>query len=104
MTEETLFHLAQQQPDPTARIAFLDRVCVNQPELRARLERLLQAGDAPASFLNRPAVPPEAPPSPPTGAFQDRDDQGQVFLKEAVGNQIGHYKLLQKLGEGGMGA
>src|SRR5947209_13424593 len=99
MTEETLFYLAQQQPDPAARAAFLDQACVNQPELRTRLEKLLRAGDAPASFLDRPA----ATSDPQTGACPDRDEPGHPPPMEGGGSQIGPYKLLQKLGEGGMG-
>src|SRR5437588_12871133 len=102
MNEETLFHLAQQQPDPAARAAFLDQACVNQPEVRARLEKLLQAHDAPLSFLDKPAVNPAATPAPQTGEFQARDQQGRASSQEAVGNQVGPYKLLQQIGEGGM--
>jgi serine/threonine protein kinase len=93
MNEETLFHLAQQQPDAAARAAFLDQACAGQPELRARLEKLLQAHDHPASLLDRP---------PLEAAAVERQTQPS-HVQEAVGGQIGPYKLLQKLGEGGMG-
>jgi serine/threonine protein kinase/tetratricopeptide (TPR) repeat protein len=70
--------------DPTARQAFLDEACAGQPELRVRVEALLRAhagqygeGRATTGFT----------PTPP----------------ESVGRRVGPYKLLQKLGEGGMG-
>jgi eukaryotic-like serine/threonine-protein kinase len=55
VNEESLFHQALAQPNPAARAAFLDEACVGQPELRARLEKLLQAHDKPANLLTRPA-------------------------------------------------
>ena len=51
---KNLFVAALDQPDPTARQAFLDRECAGDCELRKRLETLLNAHDAPASALNRP--------------------------------------------------
>ena len=49
MNEESLFHLALQQPE-ASRAAFVDQACANQPELRARLE------GGPASSALRPVV------------------------------------------------
>src|SRR5262245_45075607 len=86
---EALFHEALKLK-PEERNLFLAQTCANEPELRRRVDELLQAqGDA-GEFL--PETPKMAPPvvaSP---------------LTEKPGDQIGRYKLLQKLGEGGMGA
>ena len=54
MNEESLFHQALQQPDAAARAAFLDQACADQPALRARLEKLLRAHDAPAGLFAQP--------------------------------------------------
>ncbi|HMP15785.1 MAG TPA: hypothetical protein PKD72_02080, partial [Gemmatales bacterium] len=53
MTEETLFELARNTPE-AERAALLDRACAGQPELRARVEALLQA-DADSSPLSKPS-------------------------------------------------
>jgi WD40 repeat protein/serine/threonine protein kinase len=101
MNEESLFHLALELPNPAARAVFLDGACAGQPELRARLDKLLQAHEQPASFLEKPA---------PAEGDTIGDLPGQRVTRGAVprltegpGTLIGPYKLLQQLGEGGMG-
>src|SRR5688572_13901182 len=84
-----LFLAATELP-LAGRAAFLTTHCGDDAELRAAVERLLVAHDQPESVLARPA------PGMPTAA--DR-----VPLKEAPGTQVGPYKLLQQIGEGGMG-
>jgi eukaryotic-like serine/threonine-protein kinase len=79
------------------RSAYLDRECRDDAELRQRLDALLKAHDAPASALEQPLATGEFTPDlnatlPPAP------------LTEQAGERIGPYKLLQKLGEGGMGA
>ncbi len=55
MNERALFEAALEIRDPAERSAYLDLACVNQPELRSRVEELLEAHDAAGSFLNVPA-------------------------------------------------
>jgi tetratricopeptide (TPR) repeat protein len=107
MTEESLFHEALARP-PAERAAFLDAACAGQPELRAAVEGLLAAHEAPASLLDRPTVarpqtldsqpaPPEAAPPHlvPTTDYHPPGEPGAVIA--------GRYTLQQKIGEGGMG-
>ena len=42
--------------DPADRAAILDRECLDDPELRRRVEALLKAHDEFSSFLNDPVV------------------------------------------------
>jgi serine/threonine protein kinase/WD40 repeat protein len=75
------------------RQAFLDQQCGTDSVLRKQVERLLAASDKAGSFLDRPAQAlgfngPTAPLPP---------------LTEGPGTVIGPYKLLQQIGEGGMG-
>src|SRR5579884_3580620 len=108
MNEESLFYLAQQQPDAAARAAFLDEACANQPEVRARLEKLLEAHDAPVSLFNKPAVEMDTTLEPAASSSRGSGiDEDSSFSSappaEKPGTRIGPYKLLQQIGEGGMG-
>src|SRR5262249_27142041 len=72
---------------------FLDRACNGDASLRRRIELLLQSHGKAQNFLE-PAVPASANPTiaislPPA---------------EKPGDVIGHYKIREKLGEGGCGA
>jgi serine/threonine protein kinase/tetratricopeptide (TPR) repeat protein len=83
---------------PADRAAALDLACGGDAELRLRVEALLKAHDAPDSLLDEPAVDPAAMQEP-----TDDERRGASPPAEAVGTLIGPYKLLQTLGEGGMG-
>jgi WD40 repeat protein len=100
MHEETLFHLALAKP-ADERAAFLDRECAGDPALRRHVEALLQAHEHPGSFLANPAVGPISTAHPETG------DNAAATPGPAdpvgPGCRIGPYKLMQKIGEGGMG-
>ena len=86
MNEETLFHEARQKP-AGERPAFLAKACGGNVALRSRIEVLLQADDDPVSLLE-PRLPAMLAVS---------------SLSEAPGQMIGSYKLLEQIGEGGMG-
>src|SRR6185436_9966856 len=83
--EEALFEQAVKYALDVERAAFLDEACRGQPELRARLELLLEGFFKAGGFLAHEPLPQA--PSP----------------DEAVGSTIGRYKLFQRIGEGGMG-
>jgi serine/threonine protein kinase/tetratricopeptide (TPR) repeat protein len=102
MNEESLFHLALQQLDAAARAAFLDQACANQPQLRARLEKLLQAHDAPVGLFDQPGVAAATCDHVAPGRWLD--PAAAPPPAEGPGSRIGPYKLLQQIGEGGMGA
>src|SRR5262245_34637531 len=83
------------------RGAFLEEACAGDPERRRRVDRLLQAHDRPDSLPEAPAAPgPTEDSSPPEGGDAV---PGPVAATEGSGMRIGPYKLLEPIGEGGMG-
>lgn len=85
---EDLFHEAMARQSEEARIAFLDGACQGDPALRSEVDALLNSQGKIDSYLEKP------PPLAETIASSDSTGEG---------TQIGNYKLLQKLGEGGFG-
>src|SRR5262245_45311437 len=102
MHEETLFHQALQKP-PGDRGAFLDEACGGDDGLRRRLAALLAAHEAPGSFLAAPAADPAATADSRPGLADDTDGAPKSAPGGSAG-RVGAYKLLQQIGEGGMGA
>lgn len=95
MTEEELFDRALELP-VTERTAFLDRECQGEPQLRSRLEALLAADAA-----------SRAPFDPPyRGCAAGVATVSHIPSTDEVAGTIvaGRYKLLQRIGEGGMGS
>ena len=90
--KERLFNAAAELTDPGQRAAFLDAACGDDPGLRAEIEDLLRHDDAAAGFLSAPALSPDAT----AGATEP-------LPREPLVSRIGPYKLLQPIGEGGMG-
>ena len=98
MTELDLFEAAIATADPRQRAALLDRECAGKPELRARLEELLAAHGRSNPLLDQPFA---ANTIDSPGQAIKADDALHV---EIAGTVIaGRYKLLQQIGEGGMG-
>jgi len=87
MSELDLFAAAIAISDPAQRAAFLDRECAHDLALRQRLQQLLDAHFRSHEFLE-PAPNPTASYAPDVAA-------GALIA--------GRYKLLQQIGEGGMG-
>ena len=86
--EEDLFAAVLEKAIPAERAAFLDKECGSDLQLRARVEALLAAHEASGGVLDAHL--------PATIAHHS--------LSEGPGTIIGPYKLLELIGEGGMGA
>jgi eukaryotic-like serine/threonine-protein kinase len=80
------------------RRALLDRDCGADEALRAEVERLLEASDRAGSFLDRPAIEVGS-----TTVDRRPGDESAAIGLDATGSVIGPYKLLERIGEGGMG-
>ena len=96
MSERELFIAALQKENLAERQAYLDAVCVDRPELREQVQGLLRLYENAGSFLQKPAAAGDA-----TCAFVPTT--ATHACEETPGTMIGPYKLLQQIGEGGMG-
>ena len=98
MNERELFMAALRIEDATARAAYLDLACAGEPALRQRVEALLAALEQAGSFLQQPVADPTA-----TSDFSHPGPSPARDPAEGAGTLIGPYKLLEQIGEGGMG-
>src|ERR1051326_77694 len=85
-----IFDRALEFSREAERVAYLNQACADLPEIRQEVEALLSAHSDAGSFLQSPAAGVEAT------RFQTAEER-------LIGTQIGPYKLLQQIGEGGMG-
>src|SRR5262245_58297221 len=102
MNERDLFIAALQISDPVQRSVWLDRECGGDAALRQRIEVLLQALDKAGSLLDNPAVVAPANVSE-TGLGVSGSNADAGSSAEGPGTVVGSYKLLEQIGEGGMG-
>jgi serine/threonine protein kinase len=86
---DRLLELALEQ-GPGERAGFLDKACADDEELRGEVEALLAAHEQAESFLSIPALATAGEIGASPGSLP-------------VGSDIGHYQILSRLGEGGMG-
>ena len=91
--EEALFALVLEKP-PGERTEFLNTLCGEDEALRKRVENLLEAHEKSSSFMGGDAA---------ENSTIRIEMEDEAPLSEGVGTIIGHYKLLEKLGEGGFG-
>lgn len=87
--KDEIFNRAAELQDATERAEFLADVCAGDPLLREEIEDLLAHDRQASGFLSARGVAPAATLDGPDA--------------ESAGAILGKYKLLQELGEGGMG-
>jgi eukaryotic-like serine/threonine-protein kinase len=86
--EAAIFNLARRIETPEARRLYVEQTCRDDPQLLARVQALLRVHEDTA-FLE----------SPPPGLRSAAEDK----IREGPGTRIGHYKLIEQIGQGGFG-
>ena len=85
--EEEIYYAALEKPIE-ARQAYIEAVCGDDVELFERVESLLKIRESGDNFLESPLFLDQVPIN--------------THLEEVPGTTIDKYKLLEKIGEGGM--
>jgi len=88
--EQTIFAEALAKPTREERAAYLDSACKGQVDLRNRVQELLQAHEQAGGFLE-------------SSPYAGQTKTTASTIREHAGAMIGPYKLLEQIGEGGMG-
>ncbi len=87
---DQLFQQALSQP-PEKRGSFLEGVCAGDEDLRSEVESLIEHDKKAQSFID----------SPVTGSIAA--DQVEESHADFVGRTLLHYRIVERVGEGGMG-
>ncbi|MBB5353435.1 hypothetical protein HNR46_003696 [Haloferula luteola] len=102
--EIALFEAASGFEDETERDRFLDATCQNDSGLRERLDGLLRMQDKADQFFDTPT--PVLPPKRARIAIIEGGEDthpGQVAMQVPKGVNLAHFRLAEKIGEGGCG-
>ncbi len=90
LDEKAIFKVACSIESAEARNDYLNQVCGNHPELLERINTLLRLHEEQPGFLESPRV-----------AIDPTLDVAPIAEKPGI--QIGRYKLVHEIGQGGMG-
>ncbi|MGO8819431.1 MAG: protein kinase domain-containing protein [Terriglobia bacterium] len=95
---ERLYDAALER-DSSERAQFLAEACAGDESLRREVEALLAQGEGPGTFLGTPALDVAA-----EAQGRDQAQAADLAVRDAMlGKTVSHYRIVGKLGSGGMG-
>ena len=102
-TERAIFLQAIDEDDPIDRLTYLDSACGEDVSLRESVEALLAAHERPAALLDHPIGAGLSASAVALDITNDISVQSKDDPLDHIGMQVGPFKLMEQIGEGGFG-
>jgi hypothetical protein len=106
LLEEAICLAALEVRDPSRRKSFLDRACAGDERLKTVVEEMLSVHADADRFFARGRAAVNTSVSAMAGAAASANDEAPpqaATQDDQIGQRVGRYKLVERLGEGGCG-
>jgi serine/threonine protein kinase len=101
--EDAIFFTALHLTDPAQRRAYLDQSCVGNPGLRSLVEEMLASQAQAEQLLDSGRAALQLTAEEAATDVPEQPAAGSTAEDKWIGAQVGHYKILKRIGEGGCG-